>query len=319
MPAPQVSVLIPSYNQARFLPAAMASVLEQDFPDFEVVIVDDASRDDSAEIIARWAARDGRIRHEINAANLGQAGNLNRCLELARGRYVKFVFADDRLASRSALGKLVTLLSGAPGAVMAASARYVIDPAGRRVDVWDRCGPAGRQSGRAVIARCLEQGCSNLIGEPSVVLIRKEALRRGFNPAFNQLVDLEMWLSLLEHGDLVYTRECLAEFRRHPGQITAASQQSGAGAREALLLLDQYRQREWLPEAIRRRVTFQLAHRLRRQTMAGLPERRQLLRELGRFRYFLLWLGHRFTKPARSLCRFISSRLKLMLAPAHAG
>lgn len=318
MNALKVSVLIPSYNQARFLPEAVESVLRQDFDDFEVVIVDDASTDGSADLLPQWASHDARVRYAVNPANLGQARNLNKCLSLARGHLIKYLFADDRFACPSALRQMVGMLADAPTAVMAASARFVINPAGRRVDVWDRCGCPGLHSGRAVIARCLEQGCSNLIGEPSTVLIRKEAARRGFNPRYNQLVDLEMWLSLLERGDLVYTRECLCEFRQHPGQITAVNRRGGVGAREALLLLNEYRQKDWLPPANRRRVLFLQAHRSRPGavpgTNDGLPSRRSLVEELGRFRFLFHWLCYRISKPARSLRRFFSSRLKLMRA-----
>src|SRR3974377_931912 len=102
MTSPKVSVLVPTYNYARYLPEAIESVLEQDFQDFEVLISDDCSTDGSAEVIARYAAKDSRIRFKIHPANLGMVENWNWCLSEARGDYIKFLFGDDRLAGREA-------------------------------------------------------------------------------------------------------------------------------------------------------------------------------------------------------------------------
>src|SRR3954453_9924295 len=93
---PKVSVLIPTYNYARYLSEAIESVLEQEFQDYEVVIVDDCSQDESEEVIRRYAARDGRIRFHFNRPNLGMVANWNYCLSLARGEYVQFLFGDDK-------------------------------------------------------------------------------------------------------------------------------------------------------------------------------------------------------------------------------
>src|ERR1017187_7004523 len=96
MTPPKVSVLIPNYNHARYLPAAIESVLQQDFRDFELLISDDCSNDGSAGIIASYAAKDSRIRFQIHPANLGMVRNWNWCLAQARGEYMKFLLADDR-------------------------------------------------------------------------------------------------------------------------------------------------------------------------------------------------------------------------------
>ena len=74
-PRPKISVLIPTYNYARFLPAAVESVLAQDFREFELLISDDASTDGSAEVIRSYAERDSRIRFRLHTANLGMVKN----------------------------------------------------------------------------------------------------------------------------------------------------------------------------------------------------------------------------------------------------
>ena len=118
--APRVSVLIPTHNHGRYLPEAVESVLRQDFRDIEVIISDDGSTDGTPAILAHYAALDPRVIPVVHPTGLGQAGNANFCLSRARGELVKFVYADDRLVTADALGRMVAALDAAPGAVMAA-------------------------------------------------------------------------------------------------------------------------------------------------------------------------------------------------------
>ena len=95
MNTPLVSICIPTYNGSQYLEACLDSVLSQSYPDFEVVIVDDQSSDNTWDLLNQYAARDNRIRLFRNEQNLGLVGNWNRCLELAQGEWIKFVFQDD--------------------------------------------------------------------------------------------------------------------------------------------------------------------------------------------------------------------------------
>ena len=98
--APKISICIPVYNGERFLPQAVESTLLQTYPDFEVIIVDNASTDGTARWAADMAAGNSKIRLFINDLNIGLVGNLNRCLEYAQGTYIKFLMADDLLLPR---------------------------------------------------------------------------------------------------------------------------------------------------------------------------------------------------------------------------
>ena len=92
-----VSVIMPVYNGARFLPAAVESVLAQTLPNFEVLIIDDGSVDDSARVAERFAARDPRVQLLRQAGNRGQAAARNLALERARGIWIAPVDADDEI------------------------------------------------------------------------------------------------------------------------------------------------------------------------------------------------------------------------------
>src|SRR5688572_5841450 len=92
--SPKVSVLIPTYNYAHYLDEAIKSVLNQTFSDFELIIVDDKSSDNTSEVVQKFLS-DPRVSFYINDENLGLVHNFNRCLEYAKGDYIKFLMADD--------------------------------------------------------------------------------------------------------------------------------------------------------------------------------------------------------------------------------
>jgi hypothetical protein len=95
MPTPPLSVLLPNYNHARFLPRSLDAILNQSFADFELIVVDDGSADGSVELLEGYARRDDRVRFYRNPKNLGVIDTLNRALSLARGEYVFGAASDD--------------------------------------------------------------------------------------------------------------------------------------------------------------------------------------------------------------------------------
>ncbi len=239
MKTPKVSVLMPTYNYARFLGEAIESVLAQDFQDYEFIIIDDCSQDESREVAGQYAGRHPQLHFVSNPANLGMVANWNHCLAAARGQYVKILFGDDKLAGPTALGEMVSMLEADEAIVMAASGRVVIDEGSREVDRWAPFGGTGRYAGRKAIWKCIARH-ANLIGEPSAVMFRRSAVARGFDEGFQQLVDLEMWFHLLEQGDLAYTRQMLACFRVHAGQQSKLNAAQKRGEKEYGRLLKQY-------------------------------------------------------------------------------
>jgi glycosyltransferase involved in cell wall biosynthesis len=94
--SPLVTVVIPCYNQGRFLGEAIESVLSQSYSDFEIIVVDDGSTDDTAQVASRYEEVHEEVRL-IRQENRGLAGARNRGLAEARGEYVVFLDSDDRL------------------------------------------------------------------------------------------------------------------------------------------------------------------------------------------------------------------------------
>lgn len=109
--APLVSVIIPTYNCAHFLGQAIESVLEQTFMDYEIIVVDDGSTDDTAAVLDQF--RD-QVRH-VSQANQGNAGARNTGIAMARGQWLAFLDADDLWAPRKLERQLIDLISS-PGA-----------------------------------------------------------------------------------------------------------------------------------------------------------------------------------------------------------
>ncbi len=240
---PAVSVVIPTYNYARYLPEAVESVLAQDFRDFELLVADDASPDDTAEVMAEYVRRDPRVRFVRHEKNLGMVENWNWCLAQARGRYVKFLMGDDRLQAPHALGRMVEVLEQHPDVVLVATARLIINDTSQPIDIWNPLGAADTQlPGPTWIRRHLATQVQHLnaIGEPSATLFRRDAAGRGFDPGLRQLVDLEMWLHLLQHGDLYYLAEPLCCFRRHSAQQTEVNRAQALHEQEELQIYLRY-------------------------------------------------------------------------------
>lgn len=114
---PKVTLGMPVYNGAAYIEAALISVLTQTYTDFELVISDNASTDDSGDICRLYAEKDARVRYYRADYNHGAAWNFNRTYELARGEYFRWVAHDDML-SKTLLEKSVAVLDSHPDVVL---------------------------------------------------------------------------------------------------------------------------------------------------------------------------------------------------------
>lgn len=238
---PRVSVCMPTYNYARYLPEAIESVLAQDYADFEVLVIDDCSADDTRGVVESYCSADDRIVFSVNERNLGMVENWNLCLERARGDYIKFLFGDDILARRDALGSMVSSLDSDRGISLVGSPRNIIDDDSRLLETLSYLPRGAVMPGTEVINQCLrDQRNQNLIGEPSVVMFRTSQARRGFSPRYRQLVDLEMWFHLLEQGSYAHLAQPLSSFRIHTEQQTAKNVLSLAYINDLSHLFDDY-------------------------------------------------------------------------------
>ena len=268
-PTPRVSVCIDSYNYGRFLRQAIDSVLSQTLTDFELIILDDASTDDSFQIAQTYAAIDPRVIVHRNESNLGMLRNRNACLARARGDYVKFLHADDFLCAPDALDRMCAFLESNPAISLVASARRIVEEAGHPSDTWS-CFDADTRppiAGTTVITRCLREQ-RNLIGGPSAVMCRRGRAARGFSEEYFVMADLEMWFHLLEQGCFAYLSEPLVAFRQHGLQQTQKDKQTLDSAIENRRLLMTYLPRPYvrLRPWIKRFLVYDSVRRIARRS-----------------------------------------------------
>jgi glycosyltransferase involved in cell wall biosynthesis len=224
---PEVSICIPARNGEAFIGRAVASVLAQSFADFELVVVDDASLDRTAEAVLRFG--DPRLRLVRNDRPLGFEGNWNRALAEASGRYLKILPQDDILYP-DCLEKQRAVLEGKgfSSAVLVCAGRAILDERGRVLFGRSFPGKGGLVGARAAVRACVRAG-TNLIGEPAAVLLRTEVVRQvgSFDGRLPYLIDLDYWVRSLRRGDLAVLKERLCGFRLSRGAVStrvAASQ-----------------------------------------------------------------------------------------------
>jgi len=234
--APTVSVCIPVYNPGSYLRPAVDSVLAQDFTDFELIVVDDASNPPALSTLDGLG--DSRIRLFRNPANLGLVGNWNRCLELARGRYLA-IFHQDDVMRHDNLSLKAALLEANPSAGMVYSNISRIDQEGRVIaGHWtEQPGVDTVMKGCTLYALVARQG--NPVSCPSV-MVRAECYKElgCFDPRLAFAVDLEMWLRIASRYDVGYFAQRLICQRQHPTQETARFAGSGRDYEDVLKALE---------------------------------------------------------------------------------
>lgn len=220
---PTISVLIPTFNGARFLRGAIESVLSQGIDDLEIIVTDDNSSDDTAAVVTAFS--DPRIKFHRNLRNLGAQGNWNLGLSLALGKYIKLLPQDDLIRPGSLI-KQVAVLDADPQEkiVFVFGARDIINAKGR---VIARRGLNQRQAGRVsadvLVKTCVRAG-TNKIGEPGAVLFRRSAAAKigRFDGSQPYVIDLDYWFRLLNCGDAWYLAESVSAFRISRGSWSIA-------------------------------------------------------------------------------------------------
>ena len=214
MVTPKLSIGLPVYNGEKYVSAALESLLDQDFEDFELIISDNASTDATEEICRNYAARDPRVRYYRNVSNLGSARNYRRVFELARGELFKWVAHDD-LYHQRLLGRCVEVFESAQPSVVLAYPRVdLIDEHGK---VLGRAPDSVECMGRRPYVRFAHVLLNVSYAYPVFGLARAECLRKtrltGAVPYWDETLLAELAL----YGEIVEIPEVLAQQRCHPG------------------------------------------------------------------------------------------------------
>ncbi|RYE41354.1 MAG: glycosyltransferase [Sphingobacteriales bacterium] len=212
---PKISVLIPTYNYAHYLDETIQSVLNQTFTDFELVVVDNHSTDNTSEVVQKYLS-DPRVSYHINPSNIGLVPNWNKCVSYARTEYVKMICADDKIHPEM-LSKYYEVMESHPNVSLITCDKQLFDGQPWLVELPLR----GLQNGKKVVFHTMTS--KSWIGEPTSVMFRKSNLGLGpFRTDLTLHVDWEFWNRHLSVGDCYIFPEALAYIRAHASQHTRA-------------------------------------------------------------------------------------------------
>lgn len=205
-----VSVVIPAYNAAAYVGAAIDSVLAQTLKDLEIIVVDDGSTDETPLVLERFGSRIRAIRQQ----NRGVSAARNRGIDESHGRYVAFLDADD-LWLPAKLQRQIEALA-ADGVKQACYTSHLL--------VTEQLRPlrAHRSPRRSTaLDDLLARG--NVIGSPSSVVCERELFSAagGFDEAFSLCADWEMWLRIAARTDFLYVDEPLVQYRVRSGSMSS--------------------------------------------------------------------------------------------------
>jgi glycosyltransferase involved in cell wall biosynthesis len=233
---PLVSVVVPNYNHAKYLRKRMDSIFAQTFQDFEVIVLDDASTDDSLSALQPYL-QNALVRFFPNERNSGTPfAQWNKGVSLARGRYIWIAESDD-IAEPNLLETLVPLLENNSGVGIAYGQSRMVDNTGCEVmsSLANILQPLGKERwNRDFVANGMEE-CGkyllwmNTIPNASAVVFRKQLyLKAGqADLSFRLCGDWALWVKMLMLSDLAFHSGILNSFRQHGG--TAREKEGWAG------------------------------------------------------------------------------------------
>lgn len=227
----RVSILMTTYNRAKYLPQAIDSALVQSYSDWELLVVDDGSNDGTDRIIQQYAGGDGRIKYFKNEKNLGIVASRNIALSRCTGEFVAVLDSDDVWADRDKLQKQVNFLENNLDYVLCGCQARVINESGQVVG----CITHAKEDGdvrNAILSR-------NQFVHSSVVY-RKDAVRQtGGYGDYKIGEDYDLFLKLGLKGKFANLPDEMVHYRRHGAGITRSNK--ATSAQEHLKIIRKYK------------------------------------------------------------------------------
>jgi len=242
---PRVSIVTPSYNQAAFIEQTLCSVLNQDYPNLEYLVVDGGSDDGSVEIIQKYA---DRLAWWVSEPDRGQAEAINKGFARASGEIVGWVNSDD-IYLPNCVTSAVAALQANPELVMVFGDMVALDGDGTVINIL-----------RSADWGLDELMCFEILNQPAVFMRRNALEQAGFlETRFHYMLDHHLWLRVAQLGAVAYVPEVWAAARYHAGAKNIA--QTAGFSRDAYAIV------KWMKEQPNLAALFP---RLRRRIYAGL-------------------------------------------------
>lgn len=216
--SPLLSVTVLNYNYGHYVTKCLDSILAQDFKDFEVIVIDDKSTDDSLAVIDRYLT-DPRVRLIAHAVNQGFVKSLNEGAVESRGKYITVISADDWVHSPTAFSQQVQMMEkhGDMAFVYCAYGHYSDD------NTLDH---VRRAADSTMVKAAGDEAFCHVVRSPfflhSGTIIRRSAYDAvgGYDATYRYSVDTKMWLMLSHQGSVGYINDMLYGYRRHPTNMS---------------------------------------------------------------------------------------------------
>jgi GT2 family glycosyltransferase len=229
-----VSIVTPSYNQASYLEHTIQSVLEQDYPRIEYIVVDGASTDNSFEIIKRY---NDRLAYWISEKDSGQAEAINKGFTRANGDILGWLNSDDYYLPGT-VSAVVQCFEENPDAVMIYGDMMAVDGMGQTMNVL--------KYKQLSLEDLL---CFQIIGQPSVFFRRSALEKTGLlDTSFHFMLDHHLWIRLTQQGRILHVPQVWSAARYHPQAKNRAK--AAEFGREAFRVLDWAKTQPSLTEAL---------------------------------------------------------------------
>ncbi len=196
-----ISIITPSFNQARYLEQTIQSVLGQDYPRIEYIVVDGASTDGSVEIIKKY---ESKLAYWVSEKDSGQADAINKGLAKAKGEIVAWLNSDDYYLP-GAVSAAVKTFDENPEIVLVYGNMLAVDEHGKAFNTLKY---------RQLTLQDLL--CFQIIGQPAV-FFRREALEKSgmLDSTFHFLLDHQLWIRIAQHGKILHVPQTWAAARYH--------------------------------------------------------------------------------------------------------
>jgi glycosyltransferase involved in cell wall biosynthesis len=213
MDNPKLSICIPVYNGESFIEEAIDSVIKQSFNDFELIIIDNNSTDQTVGLITKYS--DPRIKLIQNETNIGLIPNWNKAIDSSKGKYIKILPADDFIYPNCLQLQCDILDKDIEHKIsMVCARRNIIDDSGKIILNRGFSRHEISVHGTDAINKNVRSG-GNIIGEGGAIMFRKEIIKKTgyFNSDIFYVLDLDLWYKILLHGNLYVLPQILSAFR----------------------------------------------------------------------------------------------------------
>jgi len=214
---PGISIVVPAYNYDRYLPFAVESARNQEYPEFEVVVIDDGSTDDTAEVMKQFGPP---VRY-IHQKNAGLSAARNSGIREAKHDFILFLDADDELKPGILKEMMRVFMGLESGYGLMGCDRVLIDADGKKLPTAKPSEPEGEVSARDILMRTRFS--------PTGALCRKEVFEKagGFDTTLRSTEDRDMWIRIAEKYRVYYLNQELIHIRKHGSNMSSnAARQS---------------------------------------------------------------------------------------------